>query len=673
MKTIIIFLLFTMMAFSYAFNCQDYSITNKTGSSGNDKPPQPEAPSNLTAIVISSTQINIYWTDNSKVEQGFKIESREGGTGAYTQIATVGINSASYSDTGLLVNTVYYYRIRAYNSAGDSSYSPEANATTPFLPSAPTTPTALTASTISSTQINLSWTEVTNTIGYRLERKFGAGGVYEQIATTAVDVIIYNDTTVTPSWTYYYRVRAYNAVGESGYSPEANATTAPPSAPTALTATAFSYTHIDLSWTNVAGEIGYQIERKLGAGGVYALLATTATDVVTYNDTIVVPLTTYYYRVRAWNGCGNSGYSPVADATIFVNWAQVAAAGATHSIALASDGTVWSWGRNDNWWQLGIGDTSVTSRTYPTLITSDFNYQSFTGITAIFAGDNHNLALKTDGSFWAWGANESGQLGVGDTATLDAPLQVGTDSDWLESAAGYAHTLARKTDPAGGGTLWAWGGNYYGQLGDGTTNNRWTPRQLGTASDWLSIASGRHHNLALKTNRTLWAWGWNYWSQLGDGTVIDRTTPRQIGTQSDWSMVSARYIHTIALKTTGTLWQWGNNITTPNQIGIDIDWVKITAGGADTSSYYSLALKTNNTLWAWGTNNYGQLGLGDTTNRTTISQIGTNSDWMEVAAGSNHTIGFKTTGTLWAWGKNQYGQLGLGDTIDRWTPTMIGE
>jgi len=185
----------------------------------------PEKPTNLTSTVISSSHIDLSWTDNSNDETGFKIERKTGTGGAYTQIATVGSNVATYSDTGLTVNTTYYYRVRACNTSGDSGYSNEANATTSNVP--PLAPTNLTASTISSSGINISWTDnSSDETGFKIERKTGSGGIYSQIATVGANVItIYSDTGLTSGTTYYYRVRAYNAAGDSVYSNEAYATT----------------------------------------------------------------------------------------------------------------------------------------------------------------------------------------------------------------------------------------------------------------------------------------------------------------------------------------------------------------------------------------------------------------------------------------------------------------
>jgi len=143
----------------------------------------------------------------------------------------------------------------------------------------------------------------------------------------------------------------------------------------------------------------------------------------------------------------------------------------------------------------------------------------------VVTGDYHTMALKTDGTLWAWGKNDFGQLGIGTLAHANRPVQVGTMSDWRVVAAGYGHTLAVKAD----GTLWAWGRNADGQLGNGTAVDETSPVQVGAAQDWQAVAAGDYHTVALKTNGTLWAWGKNVEGQLGDGTAKKKTSPVPIG------------------------------------------------------------------------------------------------------------------------------------------------
>ena len=183
-------------------------------------------PSGLSATTVSNSQIDLSWTDNSSDETGFRIERKTGSGGTYAEIATVGAGITSYSSTGLTASTTYYYRVRAYNSGGNSSYCSEANATT-----APYPPSGLSATAASSSQIDLSWTDnSSDETGFRIERKTGSGGTYAEIATVSTGVTSYSSTGLTSSTTYYYRVRAYNSCGDSSYCSEASTTTsaAPP-------------------------------------------------------------------------------------------------------------------------------------------------------------------------------------------------------------------------------------------------------------------------------------------------------------------------------------------------------------------------------------------------------------------------------------------------------------
>lgn len=290
------------------------------------------APSNLSSSSVSSSGINLSWTDNSDNESGFRIEraSDNGGSaGAFSQIATVQTNMHSYSDTGLNSSTKYYYRVNSYNSSNNSAYSNIANATTNPPPTTiPNSPSGLTANTVSSSGINLSWVDNSNNEeGFRVERapdNGGIAGTFSLLTTVATNINSYNDTGLSASTKYYYRLRAYNSVGNSGYSNEANATTQSPpvtvpDAPTNLISNAVSSNAINLSWTdNSNNEEGFSIERALdngGSAGTFSLLATVATNINSYSDTGLSASTKYYYRIRAYNSVGNSNYSNETSAT----------------------------------------------------------------------------------------------------------------------------------------------------------------------------------------------------------------------------------------------------------------------------------------------------------------------------------------------------------------------
>jgi len=261
----------------------------------------PFAPTNLSVTSVSGAQVNLSWTDNSSNETGFKIERKAGAGGTYSEIATVGASITSYGDTAPSTETTYYYRVRAYN-ASNSNYSNEVNALALGVPS------GLTATAAAGAQVNLNWTDTSgNETGFKIERKTGLGGTYSQIATVGANIASYGDAGLAPG-TYYYRVRANNAIGDSSYSNEANASFVLPNAPSGLTATDQPSAQIRLAWMdNSDNETGFRLERKTGAGGTYAQIAAPSVNAITYDDSGLSAGTTYTYRVRSTNFAGDSG------------------------------------------------------------------------------------------------------------------------------------------------------------------------------------------------------------------------------------------------------------------------------------------------------------------------------------------------------------------------------
>ncbi|MES2812342.1 MAG: T9SS type A sorting domain-containing protein [Bacteroidota bacterium] len=311
-------------------------------------------------------------------------------------------------------------------------------------------------------------------------------------------------------------------------------------------------------------------------------------------------------------------------------------------------------------------------------ITFQINAQCWQSISS---GIQHTLGIKTDGTLWAWGKNDTGQLGMGDITIRTVPTQVGTASDWKFINSGYGSSFAIKTD----GTLWAWGNNEFGKIGDGTQTNKLSPIQIGTDTNWVSVDS-KNHTVAIKTDGTLWTWGVNSSGEMGDGTQsgsVYRLVPGQVGTETDWKDANAGANYTIALKANGTIWAWGHgsagslgnggygNSYVPVLSGFDEDWEKISTGNGHT-----LAIKTDGTLWAWGQRNYGQVGNGTYSATTGINapvQIGIAKGWANVSAGTSHSLAVKENGTLWAWGNNSSRQLGDGTTVSyRSAPVQIG-
>ena len=392
-----------------------------------------------------------------------------------------------------------------------------------------------------------------------------------------------------------------------------------------------------------------------------------------------------------------------APGLVGIGFASVAA-GAFHTVAVKTDGSLYAWGDNSGG-QLGLlGDGTVASHSVPVLVG--------TGFASVAAGDAHTVAVKTDGSLYAWGRNDYGQLGDGTKMPRLTPTLIGSGFAFV--AAGQYHTIAVKTD----GSLYAWGDNGYGQLGDGTTTQRLTPTLIG--SGFASVATGIRHTVGVKTDGTLSSWGDNMVGQLGDGTTAQRLTPTPIG--SGFASVAAGDFHTIAVKWDHSLYAWGFGAS--GELGDGSSGVayrpELVGSGfasACAGAEHSCAVKTDGSLYAWGDNSRGQLGDGSATERhapvlvdsefvSVVAGVGyavglrpdgslyawgsggyalgdgssnpqytplfIGSGFASIAAGYDHTVGLKTDGSLWTWGSNYYGQLGDGSTNARATPMLIG-
>ena len=297
------------------------------------------------------------------------------------------------------------------------------------------------------------------------------------------------------------------------------------------------------------------------------------------------------------------------------NWIKIAPGG-YHTIAIKSDSTLWAWGKN-NYGQLGDGSTN--EKLYPIQIGTDKDWSQ------ISTGFNHSIALKSNGSLWGWGRNTHFQAGGFGVDSVFLPTQIGVETDWIQIASGYNHNLVLKSDH----TLWSWGDNFGGQLGIGIIS-RSVPlsQEITFSTDWKSISGGQYHSLAIKNDGTLWAWGNNSDGKLGDKTYISKLIPTIISDDTTWNQIAAGIWHSMALKNNGTLWAWGwNNLgqfgdstftdsNIPIQIGNNGDWSSISV-----RDYHSFGLKSNGTIFTWGNNYYGQLGNGTTITNNIPTEI----------------------------------------------------
>ena len=296
-----------------------------------------------------------------------------------------------------------------------------------------------------------------------------------------------------------------------------------------------------------------------------------------------------------------------------------------HSLILKNDGTLWSCGYN-RYGQLGLGDT--TNRNIFTQATTNAD-----DIKSVYCGIFYTLILKNDGTLWGCGRNDYGQLGLGDTNSRTTFTQITTNTDNIKSIyCGGNYTLILKND----GTLWGCGQNTDYQLGLGDNTNRTTFTQITTNTDNIkSVYCGYNHTLILKNDGTLWGCGYNWYGNLGLGDRNYRYTFTEITTNTDdIKQVYCGNDHTIILKNDGTLWGTGYNLngrlglgdsdmrTTFTEITTNTDDIKLVYFSFD----YTFILKNDGTLWGCGNNDYGQLGLGDTKYRTTFTQAITNGD-----------------------------------------------
>jgi alpha-tubulin suppressor-like RCC1 family protein len=381
------------------------------------------------------------------------------------------------------------------------------------------------------------------------------------------------------------------------------------------------------------------------------------------------------------------------------------APGCESSYALKSDGGLYAWGYNGSG-QLGDG-TSGDDRLTPVRVCKTYNTgdgscaEPFAGVVSFAAGDAHALAVTSDGALWAWGRNGNGQLGDGCTIGSNCersltPRRIGTGTGWAEVAAGSKHSLALTKD----GVLFTWGDNEHGQLGDGAPESRSTPAAVpaGEGRKWMAIARGapESFSLAFQDDGSLWSWGSNDDGALGDGTAF-RVSPALVrgrhggAPETDWSFLSAGREHVLAGKTGGSLWAWGYNYSgklgdgtqenrvVPVQVlghdavNPDTDWIAASGGNE-----HSLGLRTDGFLWAWGAG--GRLGTGDAERRLTPVKVCASGDapcttpFSGVAkffADVGFSLALKTDGTVWGWGWEYAPPLGAGPEGDRLAPVQI--
>lgn len=344
-------------------------------------------------------------------------------------------------------------------------------------------------------------------------------------------------------------------------------------------------------------------------------------------------------------------------------WASIAAGG-QFGLVVKQDGTLWGVGNNFDG-QLGLeGGSEVLKYAQESSKATDWK--------SVSGGLDFSVAIKTDGTLWSSGNNSMGQLGTGnfDSSMVFVQEKSGAQ-DWASVACGKDYALAIKTD----GTLWGVGDNSIGQLGVGAVTDQVVfVEEIGLARDWASVGTGKDFTMAVDNNGKLWASGDNGRGQLGIGpTPVQLDDFTQVGTDTDWDSVACGDDFSFAIKTDKVVYSTGNNdegqLSLHNNISQNTFQIaleekadyKMSASGTN----FSMIIKLDGTLWGTGVNTNGQLGNNTTTDADEYVQAGTDTDWEFVACGSNFSVAIKSDGKLYASGQNAKGQLGDGTNTQR--------
>ena len=331
--------------------------------------------------------------------------------------------------------------------------------------------------------------------------------------------------------------------------------------------------------------------------------------------------------------------------------------GGDHTCGVQSGGALWCWGY-DFYGQLG-DDASIADKATPVIVAGGATWK------AVAAGYEHTCGIKSDDTLWCWGNDTlGGQLGddatIADQAT---PVIVAGGATWKALSTGQSHTCGIKSDD----TLWCWGSDSNGQLGDDATiADKATPVIVAGGATWKVVSAGGRHTCGIKSDDTLWCWGYDFSGQLGDdATPADQPTPVIVAGGSTWKALNAGNDHTCGIKSDNTLWCWGtDNSGRLGDGGFSDQYTPVVVAGGATwkavaAGYHTCGIKSDNTLWCWGDGTYGQRGDGSTTpTQATPVQESSASTWTAVTAGNNHTCGIKSDNTLWCWGSDVRGALG---------------
>lgn len=323
------------------------------------------------------------------------------------------------------------------------------------------------------------------------------------------------------------------------------------------------------------------------------------------------------------------------------------------------------WGYNANGQQGRDNGDNNANLSSPTQIASDTTWKLGTAKKrSTSRGQYHSAAITDDGRLFMWGENQSGELGQNNTVNISSPVQVGALTNWSYIDSGEDFIAAVKTD----GTLWAWGDNSSGQLGQNNIIDKSSPVQIGSETNWDIVNCGATRIHAVTTDGQWYAWGNSAQGLIADGFVVNRSSPVLIDASSDINVISNGNQQAFLTKNDGTMWSWGRDLdgalgvggyapgrtSSPLQIGALTTWSAPSGNGSDAAG----AIKTDGTIWAWGENAAGQLGQNNTTDTNSPVQIGSDTNWKQLAGDNNgggKFVAIRTDGTLWGWGANSRG------------------
>ncbi len=394
-----------------------------------------------------------------------------------------------------------------------------------------------------------------------------------------------------------------------------------------------------------------------------------------------------------WSACGTSTpMTRVTDAT----WKAVSLSDGSAAFGIQSDGSLWSWNNprcgaspdtpkeidSGPWLSVSGSMLNVCGILDDHSLYCAWNGEGFSlmgtdsdwAAVSIENDDGSNgCATKTDGSLWCWGQNSSGDLGDGTTEHSLTPVQIGAGRHWLAVSVQSEFACAVTTE----GQNFCWGSNEYGETGQGTTAEVMNPVPVSAGSTWSSIAAGMSSVCGIQRDGSLWCWGLNDGNELGETSDDASQVPETFPLPGPWLQVSQLDSTLCAVRGDHSLWCWGylpclSNVQCSDgslgliQVGTATSWASVSVGSNDVCG-----VQQDGSLWCWGVNAAGEVGNGTTVPQSVPIQVGT-ARWQMVDMGTEHACGLQEDGSLWCWGTNTFGQLGDGTTTDQSVPERIG-